>query len=67
MSRADSTIVDAYLTPVVRDYVRRIGDALPEARLRLMTSAGGLAEAAGYSGRDAVVSGASVSGLAAAS
>jgi 5-oxoprolinase (ATP-hydrolysing) len=55
--RAETTVVDAYLTPVIRDYVRAIGELVPEGRLRLMTSAGGLVAAAAASGKDTLLSG----------
>jgi 5-oxoprolinase (ATP-hydrolysing) len=57
VARSDTTVVDAYLTPVIREYVARLRSALPEARLRLMTSAGGLVSADVYSGRDTILSG----------
>ena len=40
--RGDTTVVDAYLNPVLRAYVERLAAALPGSDLRLMTSAGGL-------------------------
>ena len=57
VARGDTTLVDAYLTPVIRDYIATIRAAMPEGRLRLMTSAGGLVDAEAYSGRDTVLSG----------
>jgi len=42
LQRARTTTVEGYLGPVVRDYVREIGSALPAGRLLVMTSAGGL-------------------------
>ncbi len=55
--RADTTVVDAYLTPVIRDYVAALRSALPQARLWLMTSAGGLIDAAAATGKDTILSG----------
>lgn len=55
--RADTTVVDAYLTPVIRDYVAALRRSLPEARLRLMTSAGGLIGAEAATGKDTILSG----------
>ncbi len=55
--RAETTVADAYLTPVLRAYVRRVADAVAGAPLYFMTSAGGLVAAEAFRGRDAVVSG----------
>ncbi|MBS0359900.1 MAG: 5-oxoprolinase, partial [Proteobacteria bacterium] len=55
--RAETTIADAYLTPVLQAYVRRVADAVAGAPLYFMTSAGGLVHAEAFRGRDAVVSG----------
>lgn len=55
--RGDTTVVDAYLTPIIRSYVAEIRSHLPEARIKLMTSAGGLVEADRFVGKDSVLSG----------
>jgi 5-oxoprolinase (ATP-hydrolysing) len=55
--RAETTIADAYLTPILQDYVRRVADAVAGAPLYFMTSAGGLVRAQAFRGKDAVVSG----------
>ena len=55
--RAETTIADAYLTPILQDYVRRVADAVAGAPLYFMTSAGGLVRAGAFRGKDAVVSG----------
>jgi 5-oxoprolinase (ATP-hydrolysing) len=55
--RAETTIADAYLTPVLRAYVERVARAVAGAPLFFMTSAGGLVHAEAFRGRDAVVSG----------
>ncbi len=57
LPRARTTLADAYLTPVLRRYVRQIADALGEAPLYFMTSAGGLVAADAFTGRDALISG----------
>ena len=57
LPRAETTIADAYLTPVLRAYVRQVESAVAGAPLYFMTSAGGLVRAAAFRGRDAVVSG----------
>lgn len=56
--RGDTTLVDAYLTPILRDYVARIRKALgPDVILRFMRSDGGLVRAENFSGKDAILSG----------
>lgn len=58
VARGDTTVVDAYLTPVLRDYVERLRRSLGgNAALRLMTSAGSLVRAEQFSGKDAILSG----------
>ncbi|MDR3512947.1 MAG: hydantoinase/oxoprolinase family protein, partial [Caulobacteraceae bacterium] len=55
--RAETTVADAYLTPVVQAYAQRVQAAVGGAPLFFMTSAGGLVRADAFRGRDAVVSG----------
>ncbi|MDI2131939.1 hydantoinase B/oxoprolinase family protein [Yinghuangia seranimata] len=55
--RGDTTVVDAYLSPVLRRYVSQVADQLPGVRLMFMQSNGGLAEAHHFRGKDAVLSG----------
>ena len=58
--RGQTTIVDAYLTPVLRRYVDQVSDGLggDEAnRLLFMQSSGGLTAADRFRGRDAILSG----------
>ncbi|MFG2942696.1 hydantoinase B/oxoprolinase family protein [Streptomyces sp. NPDC048282] len=55
--RGDTAVVDAYLSPVLRRYVRQVADALEGVRLMFMQSNGGLAEAGQFRGKDAVLSG----------
>lgn len=59
--RGETTVVDAYLTPILRDYVDRISTAFDDARdpgqLLFMQSSGGLTDAAKFRGRDAILSG----------
>ena len=57
LPRAETTVADAYLTPVLRAYVDRVVRALEGAPLWFMTSAGGLVRAEAFRGRDAVLSG----------
>ncbi|MGA4966160.1 hydantoinase B/oxoprolinase family protein [Streptomyces pseudogriseolus] len=55
--RGDTAVVDAYLSPVLRRYVRQVADALEGVRLMFMQSNGGLTEARRFRGKDAVLSG----------
>ncbi|WP_225836569.1 hydantoinase B/oxoprolinase family protein [Streptomyces sp. NK08204] len=55
--RGDTAVVDAYLSPVLRRYVRHVADELQGVRLMFMQSNGGLAEAGQFRGKDAVLSG----------
>ncbi len=57
VSRGDTTVVDAYLNPVLRDYVEQLGAALGDGELRIMTSAGGLVRAEQFVGKDSILSG----------
>ncbi|HEX5442466.1 MAG TPA: hydantoinase B/oxoprolinase family protein [Pirellulales bacterium] len=56
VSRGDTTVVDAYLNPVLRRYVARLRAALG-GELRIMTSAGGLVRAEQFVGKDSILSG----------
>ncbi len=55
--RADTTCVDAYLTPVLRSYVGRLRRELAGSELKILTSAGGLVEADALVGKDSILSG----------
>ncbi|MCL6730168.1 hydantoinase B/oxoprolinase family protein [Sphingomonas hankyongi] len=58
IGRGDTTVVDAYLSPVLRRYVDRVAAGLPpECDLHFMQSNGGLAEATAFRGKDAILSG----------
>ncbi|HEX5257654.1 MAG TPA: hydantoinase B/oxoprolinase family protein [Sphingomicrobium sp.] len=58
IGRGDTTIVDAYLSPVLGRYVDRVAAGLPEGTdLHFMQSNGGLAEARAFRGKDAILSG----------
>ncbi|MEX0823994.1 MAG: hydantoinase B/oxoprolinase family protein [Woeseia sp.] len=61
VSRAETTLVDAYLTPVLGGYIARLRQALatiaqPE-RLLFMQSSGGLVDAEQFRGKDSILSG----------
>jgi 5-oxoprolinase (ATP-hydrolysing) len=55
--RADTTVVDAYLSGVIRSYIASLRRAMPEAAISLMTSSGGLVDAARAAGYQTVLSG----------
>lgn len=58
VSRGETTVVDAYLTPVLKRYVDAIAAELMEqTSLLFMQSSGGLVEATAFRGRDAILSG----------
>ncbi len=57
LARAETTVVDAYLTPLLSAYLADMQAQLPGSRLRMMQSSGGLADASRFRGRDAVLSG----------
>ena len=55
--RGDTTVVDAYLSPILRRYVDQVVGDLGDARLMFMQSNGGLVDARFFQGKDAVLSG----------
>ncbi|MFI2371554.1 hydantoinase B/oxoprolinase family protein [Streptomyces sp. NPDC018833] len=55
--RGDTTVVDAYLSPILRRYVDEVAAELAGIRLMFMQSNGGLREATHFRGKDAVLSG----------
>lgn len=57
VSRGDTTVVDAYLSPILRRYVDRVASQMPGVRLFFMQSSGGLTEAHRFQGKDAILSG----------
>ena len=57
VSRGDTTVVDAYLTPILRRYIDRITDQLPDTQLMFMKSDGGLVSAVDFQGKDSILSG----------
>ncbi len=57
VARGDTTVADAYLSPVLRRYVDRVAKALPGTRLQFMQSSGGLSDAKSFHGKDAILSG----------
>jgi 5-oxoprolinase (ATP-hydrolysing) len=58
VSRGDTTVVDAYVSPILRRYVDLVASELGAAtRLMFMQSNGGLADARHFQGKDSILSG----------
>ena len=57
VSRGDTTVVDAYLSPILRRYVDQVAAQMPGVPLFFMQSSGGLADAHAFQGKDAILSG----------
>ena len=57
VGRGDTTVVDAYLSPILRAYVDRVAAATGDVRLMFMQSNGGLVDARLFQGKDAILSG----------
>ncbi len=57
VSRGDTTVVDAYLSPILRRYVEQVAAEMPGVPLLFMQSSGGLTEAHHFQGKDAILSG----------
>ncbi len=57
VSRGDTTVVDAYLSPLLRRYVDRVAAELGDTRLMFMQSNGGLTDARLFQGKDSILSG----------
>ncbi|MFN9942215.1 MAG: hydantoinase/oxoprolinase N-terminal domain-containing protein, partial [bacterium] len=57
VARGDTTVVDAYLSPILRRYVEQVAAELPGTRLLFMQSNGGLTDAHRFQGKDAILSG----------
>lgn len=57
VSRGDTTVVDAYLTPILRRYVNQVSSQVPEVKLMFMKSDGGLTDAEKFQGKDSILSG----------
>lgn len=57
IARGDTTVVDAYLSPILRRYVNQVTRQLPNVRLMFMKSDGGLVDANQFQGKDSILSG----------
>ena len=59
VSRGDTTVVDAYLSPILRRYINQVADSLEgmDGNLKFMQSSGGLTDSKLFQGKDAILSG----------
>jgi 5-oxoprolinase (ATP-hydrolysing) len=57
VSRGDTTVVDAYLSPILLRYVEQVAAEMPGVPLYFMQSSGGLTDARAFQGKDAILSG----------
>ena len=57
VSRGDTTVVDAYVSPILRRYVEQLAASLNGTRLFFMQSNGGLTDAQRFQGKDSILSG----------
>jgi 5-oxoprolinase (ATP-hydrolysing) len=57
ISRGDTTVVDAYLSPILRRYVSQVSGDMPGVKVFFMQSSGGLTDAHAFQGKDAILSG----------
>ncbi len=57
VGRGDTTVVDAYLSPILRRYVDQVAGELGGTRLLFMQSNGGLTDASLFQGKDSILSG----------
>ncbi|MFD2367960.1 hydantoinase B/oxoprolinase family protein [Pseudoduganella sp. GCM10020061] len=57
VARGDTTVVDAYLSPILRRYVDQVATQLPGVNLQFMQSSGGLTNAHTFQGKDSILSG----------
>jgi len=57
VSRGDTTVVDAYLSPILRRYVEQVAGEMQGVNLLFMQSNGGLTDAHRFQGKDSILSG----------
>jgi 5-oxoprolinase (ATP-hydrolysing) len=57
VARGDTTVVDAYLSPILRRYVDQVAGQMPSVNLQFMQSNGGLTDARTFQGKDSILSG----------
>ncbi|MEM7198401.1 MAG: hydantoinase/oxoprolinase family protein, partial [Pseudomonadota bacterium] len=57
VGRGDTSVVDAYLSPILRRYIDQVTSDLGDVRVQFMQSHGGLTDATQFRGKDAILSG----------
>ena len=57
VARGDTAVVDAYVSPILQNYIQSLRDRLPATRLLFMQSTGGLTEGKNFRGRNSLLSG----------
>jgi 5-oxoprolinase (ATP-hydrolysing) len=57
VARGDTTVVDAYLSPILRRYVGQVASEVPGVNLQFMQSSGALTDARSFQGKDSILSG----------
>ncbi|MDN5205602.1 hydantoinase B/oxoprolinase family protein [Fulvivirgaceae bacterium BMA10] len=57
LPRAETALVNAYLHPIIDNYLRKISEKLGDGKLKVMTSAGGLVDAQLFRPKDSLLSG----------
>ena len=57
LPRAETAVVDAYLSPILETYLSGVSEAVPRGSLHVMTSAGGLVRAGSFRAKDGLLSG----------
>ena len=57
LERAETAVVDAYLAPIIRNYLQQVREPIGSGRLHVMTSAGGLVQPDEFRAKDSLLSG----------
>lgn len=57
LPRAETTVINAYLGPVIHRYLANVQKAIQQGTLHVMTSAGGLVQPHNYQAKDSLLSG----------
>ena len=57
LPRAETTVVNAYLSPVLNSYLNSISEAVPSGAIHVMTSSGGLSSISNFQPIDSLLSG----------
>ncbi len=57
LNRAETTVVNAYLSPIIHDYLQNIQAKLPNQSIQVMTSAGSLVRSENFYPKDSLFSG----------